>query len=689
MKKKICYSILLILLLNLFSPFVLTSANAASPGELLSPDVKINGTINDDNENDYYGIEFDKVGSYNVTINSTGGIATLDLYDYQIGFIGMGAILTRSSNSSVIIDIYPGPVGMGSFNPGGYFIDVNRLTSDITNYTIEIKYSEDYDHGIMQTDVWKSFNLTKGSLNYNWLQFNATGMYNAYNISWYQNSTQTIYYSLLTESGSLIYDRSTGSNNSYNYAIFDPGLYYFRLFHYSTNSVRLSMKVSPLNLTVVNPGDSLSLYLNDPDPLTNNYLYQLNLEEGMKYNLRLDMDDTLNAAFRIYKGQTDQGTSLSFSDWSYGLSENVTDLVFFGQYAAYSDWDMNATGNYTRSSVTLSSSWEGEIYNVSKLMLNLYSISGFGSTTFSIDNGTETTLLSTTQNAQDYYNNTQTALWNLYKLPDLSKASGYMVKLNHIPEGIGNFSTNYIMYTSFWDDPFDVYDNRPFYTAKEWDVKNNYLQVGFSKIYNNYEFNSTQEEYFFNTVDDDKWLFVNIQDAIVGGSKNSVPALSGTLNVTLEQVESITVPVGFSTTIIAENEYPIEIDTVLIPNHFYQLTIKSTNFSLTINPISGYIGVYNSSGLPMSPYSTLNFFISPHAAEPNTFYKYFQAKSIDQSFKIVIPHIGDGQFEVLITDITYSGFVLEGVVIIGISLGTMAILGLIVGILVTRRAYKK
>ncbi|GAG54248.1 unnamed protein product, partial [marine sediment metagenome] len=75
----------------------------------------------------------------------------------------------------------------------------------------------------------------------------------------------------------------------------------------------------------------------------------------------------------------------------------------------------------------------------SNLVLELYSLSGFGDATFTISNGTSVPTLTPGDAITKTYNNTIGPFWELYRVTDLTPASGYELALAHSSDSGKNF----------------------------------------------------------------------------------------------------------------------------------------------------------------------------------------------------------------------------------------------------------
>jgi hypothetical protein len=689
MRKHLSLTILFLLSVSVLTSFISVNTSATVPGDLIFPGTELSGSLTDANPQDSWGIQINQVGTYNFTVTSTNGSVQVAIYRYIFGWI-LTNVQSLVSNATTTVVALPGPEVLSGLRTSTYMIRVVRSSSlETPDYVVNFEYIDEFDIGVLQTSETKTFNLTDQSFTSEWLTFNATGVHNAYNITWSQNTSQVIYLDLYTELGSIVYDRSTSSNNTSNLVLLDPGTYYFEIQHSSSSPVKMWMTATPYNMTVFRPGDTVQMYMNDPDPAANEFLFQLILEEGKFYDIQMNVESTLNGGFFVYKGPVDTGTSIASSMWGTGLGENLTDVVFWGQYAMYTQWDLNMTGNYSKTLAVYNTGWEGDLVDHSRLVLRLFSVSGFGDVTFTISNGTDVPTLKPGDAIARTYNNTIGPLWQLYRVTDLTPASGYELALDHSSAAGKNFTTEYDFYQPIWSDSYDIYTYQPFYSSDVWDLLTNEKEVLFSEDWDDYGDNENRTNLFFHSPAGDRWLLIRVRDAVQAGSPTGIPFMEGTLNITLAERAPHQISVGTPLIIVPENDDPLILRALIIPGHHYQLSVTATNFSNNPGFPSLLPQVYDSVGLSLDPYVTVDWFLSPQANNPSTLYTFFQAVTPGPEITIIMPTNGEGPLEILLTDVTFADVVLEGgMLIIGSLLGA-AIVGVVMGLFLGKWRYSR
>ncbi|MHA2059982.1 MAG: hypothetical protein ACW976_04305 [Candidatus Ranarchaeia archaeon] len=498
-----------------------------------------------------------------------------------------------------------------------------------------------------------------------------------------QNDTNTLTVHTYDKFGQKLYDRVTGTNNSWNIVLLEPGMYYIRIHHSGTDWIKMWMHATPVNLTTVNPGDTIAVELNATNPQEDQYFYRLPLENAMHYGFYLAVDSTLDAGLTIYKAPQSQGSSVSLNDFGVGAAENMSDLVVFGQYVMHTKWDQNMTGADELTDLYFSSSWDGQVYDSSMMLLRIYTNSGNGTATLTVTNGTAVPELSPTESIAKAFNNTGGPLWSLYKVTGFTPASGYLFNFAFTPLPGGNISVDYDLYASAQESPMYHWAIKPALDPEQ-RLDINYQDTVFSADWDDYALNLAQEEFYFTGPVVDRYLLLRVPDAVISAGLTGVPLLGGSVNVTITERAAIPVTVGTPLVVTPTDANPLIFSTSVIPNHFYQLALTATNSSNSLSIFVGGPFVYNSSGISLFPYAMPDLFFSRNADHPNTLYQTFWGKASDGQIRILIEQLGEGPFEVLITDITYSDIVLEGALLVFGALIGAALIGVVAGILFSR-----
>ncbi|MHA1917346.1 MAG: hypothetical protein ACTSUV_03420 [Candidatus Ranarchaeia archaeon] len=674
MNKKVSSILIGLILLGLFSSFI-TPKVTAVPGDLLTPGTTMSGLLNYDNQQDNYGIAITEPGVYNVSVYSTGlSSVKARIYEYSTGYLGF-SLITETSNDSTTWKILPGKT---DGQTGNYTIIVEILDeSKSASYVVKCEKLPSL--GVLQTDVLKEFTLDKIANLWHLLVFNASSGLNAYNFTYYKNESYSFTFELYDSLGLLIYDQSNPSNNTYWVGLVDSGIYYFYIKHTSTGPVKTWFRATPLNLTLLQPGESVNVHLNNTINSQEHYYYQLSVEEGKYYDIQLTTENTTNGAFKIYKGPANTISSLTFSWWGTGLTENVTDLIFWGEYSAFTDWDWNMSINWERSNLIYGSSWEGDYIDHSKMILKIYTNGGDGDATLTISNGTSAPEVSTTQSVLSTFNNTHGPHWYLYRVTNLTPVTAYRYTFEHIANS--NLSTDFELRQSILTNGFYQLLTRPHYPAAVRTLVEKATTTAFSENYGNYPFNYTFEKDHFVSVAGDRWLFVDVPDAVQWGGYTVAPLMKGVVNISLEEHANVPITVG-TPEIISTVDHGAVFTTTLTPNHHYSFSLEALNYSTSTSTVGG---ICNSSGFSIYPAYT---FGAEPWIEENILYYNIHAKSISDIY-FYLSSSGDGAMRMLISDITYSDIVLEGTLLVFGGLGGALIVGIILGFLIGKAKGKK
>jgi hypothetical protein len=101
---------------------------AATPGDLLSPGDVMQGSLSSTDNEVYYGITLDVVGTYNLSVYSTDGSVEASIHQFQGGYGDMGSpILSETSNDSSLLLIYPGAYVQGHIGAGDYLVKIEII----------------------------------------------------------------------------------------------------------------------------------------------------------------------------------------------------------------------------------------------------------------------------------------------------------------------------------------------------------------------------------------------------------------------------------------------------------------------------------------------------------------------------------------------------------------------------------
>ncbi|MHA1917347.1 MAG: hypothetical protein ACTSUV_03425 [Candidatus Ranarchaeia archaeon] len=676
MNKKFSLFLTGLILLGLFSSFITPTVNAV-PGDLLTPGMTMTGNLSYENREESYGISISEPGVYNVSIYSTGTTsAKVKIFEYTAGYISFLGIPTvsKTANGSTTWKILPGDT---PGQTGKYMIQVYITNYDETSSYV-VKVEKMSTLGVLQTDVLTELTLDKTANLWQILSFNATSELNAYNFTYYRNDSFSTNFELYDSNGLMVFSTNP-SNNTYWVTIIDPGTYYFYIKHSSTGPLKMWFHAIPLNMTVLTPGDSVTVHLNNSINSQEHYLYQLSVEEGKYYDMQLTTENTTNGAFSIFKGPTDKSPSLQFSWWGTGGTENVSDLVFFGEYTAWTDWDLNMTVDWDRTNLMYNSGWESDYVDHSKLVLEIYCNGGDGDATLTISNGTDVPELTTTNSVLATFNNTHGPHWYLYKVPDLNPVSVYTYSIEHTANS--NLSTDFVLLESTITNSLYQTMVRPFYPSSMRTLMDNHLISAYTESYNQYDFNYTYEFDDFVSVGGDRWLFIDVPDAVQWASLTGHPLLKGVANISLEERPAVDLTVGTPQD-LTSLDHDTVLSAALTPNHHYSVSYEFSNYS---NMIISQGVVFNASGYSIS---ALPVYGQEVWLNDNIMQQGFQADSMSNVY-IYLPSMYNGPITVLISDTTFSGIVLEGPIFVFGGLGAAVIVGILLGFVFGKAKGKK
>jgi hypothetical protein len=266
---------------------------------------------------------------------------------------------------------------------------------------------------------------------------------------------------------------------------------------------------------------------------------------------------------------------------------------------------------------------------------------------------------------------------------NLTPATGYEVSLAHQAAPNSNLSTDHELTQYRATNPTWYMTQRHHYPSPYREHLEKELQIAFSRSYTTYPYNSTKTTPYIVTVGGDRWLFVDIPDAVWFAFPTGIPTLAGEVTVSLTELPKTMLTFGTAQVITVEEDYPVICTASITPNHHYRIQMTFANYTTSL---PWMIDIMNSTG-----YNAYPQFVSP-GQQPgvfdNTIYATGQASFGAEIILYFWPY-GEGPLEILITDITYTGIVLEGFLMVAGGLGGTLIIGILIGYIFGRRRRKK
>jgi len=654
MLKNKSFTIIFLLCASFLLPWLVQMQPVAAqvPGNIVNLGDVLTGSLDEDNPRDYYGIIITEPGRYNISAESVGTTAVYAaLLTYIFGY-PMSIDSPALSNGSRVVSITAAHLQLyGECQVSVYLDDYNEEA----DYTVSVVKLTTMTTVGPNTEVAFEFDSASDE---GWFVFEANAGTTAYNLTMLRNNTLMSVWNIYTMDGMEHSDFQANSNRSH-VLILNEDEYYVRIESSTPSPLRVWAEFIPIDIPVLHPGDSVTEQLNDSISSQQAYFYNLQLEEGMYYSIEATCEDTVNADFRISKGP---GFASYWTTFNFGLlgdSENVTDLIYFGQYAMWTGWDQNLTAAWERTAPQMHTNWEGDLIDHSMLVLELYAFAGGGEVNLSISEGTPVPTLAPEETLNLSFNNTIGPLRYLVRVTGTAAMNLYEFNFGHVPTVGSNISTSYNFYgTAAYQQDY-LYFERPFLTAEHRQMRERSVFTYFGSSYSTYDLNENQTEYQYQPLVTDNWLLVQVPDAVSMGGYTAAPLMEGTVELGLETLPTQTAAIGASTSVEPHNEHLRVLRFGLTGGHTYEIAITATNSS-----VFAWADLINSTGYIMSYMSPL-YGYNDWIKDTDTQHIVYHA-TFGGEYALLMEVAGDAPVSILITDLTASVAVDIPFVLIGI-----------------------
>ncbi|MHA1930429.1 MAG: hypothetical protein ACTSV2_17795, partial [Candidatus Thorarchaeota archaeon] len=604
--KKGSYTLILLLVVSCLSPLLLSNNVAAAPGDLVTPGTTMYGTLDDDNPSDFYGIDISEIGYYNFSLSYDGdGSANAFFRYFSSGYPNsMGSL---NNEGWRIISISPG-TWASSVN-GLFQIEIRAENYQEVDYVVKFELIDGVE--TVPIDTPHDF-ILEGNMDQVML-FDATSSDESYNFTYQANIGSPVYWYLTFEDGVSVTDGSFFGNSSVMVTL-QTGTYYLIFSSGTSSDIDIEIEFKSHDLEIVSPGDSFTVNLDVTDWAQWRHFYRLSLDEGMEYSIELTTDDSVDIAFYIYKGPSTASPSDGFDTWGLGGDENVTDYVLYGQYSAWTGWDIDESFEYVRHYFHSSTNYEGVALDHSRMMLAIYCFGGSGEATLSISAGTPVDTFAVDSSMSTNFDNYDGALWKLYRVTGGSAMSLYTVDIEHTGTGSSNLTTSYKYYLPYINNNNYAYYTKPFISDSTQALYEHRLTSMFYDYWYSYESEDIQHESYFQPMEGDGWLLLAVPDGIIGSSPTLAGLLEGSVDVTITKTAPLPYTIGTPVQFDPDPDVPVLYTTNLLAGHTYRWEFTPENQASG----SYYCSFVNTTGhyLPSLPMGY--FYANPYPGDFDT-----------------------------------------------------------------------
>jgi len=569
--------LLIALLLSITTAIViLPEPVTAQESNYLEPGDEITGTLSLDHKSDYYGLTIAETGMYRLTINSTGdALLSASISRYSSG--SAYPIIQCVSNRSYSFSVNPCSMYHGSIYQVS--VQIESFLEDVTsNYTISIERMDSIEIAVEQVYTFMGDEATGTHL-----ILDVEDSSTAYEFHF--NSTYSFFYLTIYDSTGLrVFSKSTSTSYPPDYPVLlDPDEYHIFISTSRSTTQECTLQIIPADIPVLTNGDSVELVFSAGLP---SYQFaQISITEGAQHSISLDPLGDIDVGFEIwnppYYGPT-------FNYWYTGETESVIDLTFWEKYIAYTELALNPDNESTFSRPRLSSFSSSYTRPDSFVLLYCYHF-GFGNATLSLDIGPEAPIISPDVPISTHFDGGYGPFWKLYKMTGFSSMNLYEFHLEHFPTTNDILEPTYRIYSPYTSSQSYLFRTRPFLTELEqesWDQSSTYsvsLQYEQSQ--------QTNDAYYYQSNDDERWLYIYIPDGYYNEHYPSFGVSSGDIQLVASVVDpiyvSITEPISVVPPLPETSIFYLQLEG----NYVYQIEISATDLQS-----SGYLTLWNATG---------------------------------------------------------------------------------------------
>ena len=542
--------------------------------EILSPDFDLSGTFDSTHTSDFYGMEISSPGVYLITVNSTGEVPVLaTVSKYRYGSIS--SIDSCISNSSDSFRIIPSGIYLGAF----YQISVKTMGPIIgqaVSYQVSVEHIEplpllpntQYSLSLNnRRDYHYVLDIINGPQIY---QFSATASFSVY----------FVFYNSYGAEVASFYSYSS----TQEILLLEPGTYHVFIFTYYGSATDISFQLTSIEAPILEPGLSVEINFTAAG-----YLYQyaiLSIQEGMQYSMYLNPENNENVAFIFYLNQY---TTPSFDYWGSGETESVTDLTFWGDSLAYTDWDRSPNMTITKSNPIIYNNYNPTNINPPSSLIIMFFSDIIGKAVFDFNEIGFVQTISPNLKITEHFDGIDGPFWKLYKVSSLSPSNLYEFNLIHDAASNCVLYPYYYLYQPVKTDQYYLFYQRPLLSDEErnyWDI----LPVGYTLLsYDNTLSNIVVP--YYHSQSGDRWLLVSIPDGFYEGDYTYDPHHSGDIHFEITKTDPIEQQVDSSFSLNPAIKKAAIYTLQLKGGSLYQVEMSSTSLQS-----QGSLTVWNQTG---------------------------------------------------------------------------------------------
>ncbi|NHJ13073.1 MAG: hypothetical protein EAX95_05315 [Candidatus Thorarchaeota archaeon] len=636
------------------------------------------GVLTTDNDKDFYGIEITSPGLYNFSIESQGETPVVAYFRFYEGGLPFSGGSSVTSNGSRIIEIRPDQLGEQYTYQIALYGELWWEAIFPAAYVMRFDLLSQIDSAIIGRPLSCDFHQT-GDQKWFLLRTGISGILptmQAYEFRIEMNVTRTVQWSFYEKNG-LLQSFGASTSNQTNVVLLEAPEYYFCLASSSAVGMSATAYFELTELEILRPSQPIEVQMLQAAESQRRRFYQISLQEGVHYAISATCESTLDVSFRIHKGPASGLTSLDFSEWGYGEEENVTDLVFWGQYSLYSDWNDEST---RRSRPVLGTSWNGDLIDHSKLVLELVAIAGNGDVTVTISEGEESPRITASESIRKLLDNDIGPYWHLLKLTNLEGLVVYNITVEHhqsYPTGLG---TSYDFFGSRGSEQQYLYYQRPWLDGRGRAYVERGQSYEFSVDWETYGLGETQSHLVYQSIPGDRWLLIRVPDIEEAGEIPYRRLLSGEVEISVRAETYYNATLDVTQGIECIENQPVALRVRLEGGHTYRIELAAINGSSYAE-----CNLYNESGFRLTGQFESSWLYIPWQANEDVRYKVYYIVSSGMHAFLVYGN-GESPVSVTITELGQPGNVDVTFTLIGI-MGAAAG-GIVLGVLIGKTKFK-
>ncbi len=545
-------------------------AKAQNPGEIVDIGVPLVGEISHDNEMDTYGLETLEPGIYNISLESVGGaLLRFEVFRYFNGGPEEDVTSTQSNGSRIFV-VYDNPEiqvyhyflrirvwGGSIYSNSGY---IALIEASSLPYSVEM--NTDYQVDLSETNtIWHTFHCNGESAAY-WFFFDVTfiGPYDDIWIEIYNQEGFEIWWDYTDTDVEIV-------------LLLDPGDYYIYFNHYSEVE-EVAFRIEPFDIESITPDTTRSFSLHNSLSKKDHSYFQFEVKEGVYYEIILEVGAYLNAGFAITQGEA-RSSRLVFDESLVGGTEQVSDLIFYGQYSMHTLSDERPCVMGAHSVIRDSYTFDGIDY--SKTLIEVYDIVGGGPVNLTVRELEPASTWMSNSDGNLSFDNENGPYWYLFKVPNLEPMKYHKLRLDTTSAHTPEFYVWAELYKPMLSEDYYLDGIRPFLSDYTKALVDPTLTYG-ATLSSYYTFDDTV---YYHPAIGACWLLLEID-------WDSHVEMSGICNLSITECESYNSTIGDSFTV--DDEY-CTINYNLQAG-IYQFTVRGYNYSSSGN----IYGLHNSSG---------------------------------------------------------------------------------------------